>query len=160
MTFQITGDCTLRCSYCYYQNNGSSIFHNIHAWCFDFNYSDNDTKKALLENTVFAYIRGNGTRFSDCYIDTYQKGFQFGSGQYVVYITNLKWYVASNAWPTGLTAYVFPASPAGNTMYKVFNADINGAGVTRFSDEDLSTQTNCRWYGIVHNLSDAPSTLQ
>ena len=56
--------------------NGSSIFHNIHAWCFDFNYSDNDTKKALLENTVFAYIRGNGTRFSDCYIDTYQKGFQ------------------------------------------------------------------------------------
>ena len=112
------------------------------------------------KNTVFAYIRGNGTRFSDCYIDTYQKGFQFGSGQYVVYITNLKWYVASNAWPTGLTAYVFPASPAGNTMYKVFNADINGAGVTRFSDEDLSTQTNCRWYGIVHNLSDAPSTLQ
>ena len=66
----------------------------------------------------------------------------------------------ANAWPTGLTAYVFPASPAGNTMYKVFNADINGAGVTRFSDEDLSTQTNCRWYGIVHNLSDAPSTLQ
>ena len=106
------------------------------------------------------FIRGNGTRFSDCYIDTYQKGFQFGSGQYVVYITNLKWYVASNTWPTGLTAYVFPASPAGKTMYKVFNADINGSGVTKFSDEDLSKQMNCRWYGIVHNLSDAPSTLQ
>ena len=60
----------------------------------------------------------------------------------------------------GLTAYVFPASPAGKTMYKVFNADINGAGVAKFGDEDLSTQTNCRWYGIVHNLSDAPSTLQ
>ena len=27
---------------------GSSVFHNIHAWCFDFNYSDNDTKKGLL----------------------------------------------------------------------------------------------------------------
>lgn len=140
--------------------NGSSIFHNIHAWCFDFNYSDNDTKKALMENTVFADIRVNGTRFSDCYIDTYQKGFRFGSNQYVVYITNLKWYVATNTWPTGLTAYVFPASPAGKTMYKVFNADINGSGVTKFSDEDLSKQTNCRWYGIVHNLSDAPSTLQ
>ena len=138
--------------------NGSSIFHNIYAWCFDF--SDKDTKKALMEDTIFAYIRGNGTRFSGCYIDTYQKGFQFGSGQYVVYITNLKWYVASNAWPTGLTAYVFPASTAGKTMYKVFNADINGAGVTKFSDEDLSIQTNCRWYGIVHNLTDAPSTVQ
>ena len=45
-------------------------------------------------------------------------------------------------------------------MYKVFGADINGSGVTKFSDVDLSTQTNCRWYGIVHNLSDAPSTLQ
>ena len=140
--------------------NGSSIFHNIHAWCFDFNYSDNDTKKALLENTVFADIRVNGTRFSDCYIDTYQKGFRFGSNQYVVYITNLKWYVAPNAWPTGLTAYVFPANPTGQAMYKVFGADINGSGVTKFSDVDLSTQTNCRWYGVVHNLSDAPSTLQ
>ena len=140
--------------------SGSSIFHNVHAWCYDFDHSDHDTQKALLENTVFAYIRGNGTRFSDCYIDTYQKGFQFGSGQYVVYITNLKWYVAAETWPTGLTAYVFPASTAGRTMYKVFNADINGSGVTKFSDEDLSKQTNCRWYGIVHNLSDAPSTVQ
>ena len=140
--------------------NGSSVFHNIHAWCFDFNYSDNDTKKALLENTVFARIRGNATRFSDCYIDCYQKGFQFDSGQYLIYITNLKWYIAPNAWSTGLTAYVFPANPAGQAMYKVFNADINGSGVTKFSDVDLSSQTNCRWYGIVHNLSDAPSTLQ
>ena len=140
--------------------NGSSIFHNIHAWCFDFNYSDHDTKKALLENTVFAYIRVNGTRFSDCYCDTYQRGFKFYSGVSLVYLTNFKWYVAPNAWPTDLPAYVFPASPAGKTMYKVFNADINGSGVTKFSDMDLSTQTNCRWYGIVHNLSDAPSTLQ
>ena len=30
----------------------------------------------------------------------------------------------------------------------------------KFSDVDLSAQTNCRWYGIVYNLSDAPSMLQ
>ena len=34
--------------------NGSSIFHNIHAWCYDFDHSDHDTQKALMENTVFA----------------------------------------------------------------------------------------------------------
>ena len=140
--------------------NGSSVFHNVHAWCFDFNYSDNDTKKALLENTVFADIRVNGPRFSDCYCDTYQKGFKFYSGVFLVYRTIFKWYVAPHAWPTGLTAYVFPANPTGQAMYKVFGADINGSGVTKFSDVDLSTQTNCRWYGVVHNLSDAPSTLQ
>ena len=140
--------------------NGSSIFHNIHAWCFDFNYSDHDTKKALLEDTVFAYIRVNGTRFSDCYCDTYQRGFKFYSGVSLVYLTNFKWYVAPNAWPTDLPAYVFPANPTGQAMYKVFGADIGGLGVSKFSDVDLSTQTNCRWYGIVHNLSDAPSTLQ
>ena len=140
--------------------NGSSIFHNVHAWCFDFNYSDNDTKKALLENTVFAYIRVNGPRFSDCYCDTYQRGFKFYDGRTLAYITNFRWYIAAETWPTGLTAYVFPANPTGQAMYKVFGADINGSGVTKFSDVDLSKQTNCRWYGIVHNLSDAPSTLQ
>ena len=140
--------------------SGSSIFHNVHAWCFDFNYSDNDTKKALLENTVFAYIRVNGPRFSDCYCDTYQRGFKFYDGRTLAYITNFRWYIAAETWPTGLTAYVFPANPTGQAMYKVFGADINGSGVTKFSDVDLSKQTNCRWYGIVHNLSDAPSTLQ
>ena len=45
-------------------------------------------------------------------------------------------------------------------MYKAFGADINGSGVTKFSDVDLSSQTNCRWYGIVHNLLAAPSSLQ
>lgn len=139
--------------------SGSSIFHNIHAWCFDFNYSDNDTKKALLENTVFAYIRGNGTRFSDCYIDTYQKGFQFGTSQYVVYTRISNGTLLPIPGPPA-TALRLPGSRPGKTMYKVFNADINGSGVTKFSDVDLSTQTNCRWYGIVHNLSDAPSTLQ
>lgn len=140
--------------------SGSSIFHNIHAWCFDFNYSDTATKTSLMQDTVFAYIRGNGTRFSDCYCDTYQKGFQFASGQYLVYLTNFKWFINSETWPTGLSAYVFPANSAGAAMYKVFGADINGQGVTKFSDVDLSSQTNCRWYGVVHNLSDAPSTLQ
>ena len=40
--------------------NGSSIFHNIHAWCYDFDHSGHDTQKALMEDTVFAYIRVNG----------------------------------------------------------------------------------------------------
>ena len=78
----------------------------------------------------------------------------------LAYITNFRWYIAAETWPTDLPAYVFPANPTGQAMYKVFGADINGSGVTKFSDVDLSSQTNCRWYGIVHNLSDAPSTLQ
>ena len=140
--------------------NGSSIFHNIHAWCYDFDHSDHDTQKALMEDTVFAYIRVNGPRFSDCYCDTYQRGFKFYDGRTLAYITNFRWYIAAETWPTDLPAYVFPANPTGQAMYKVFGADINGSGVTKFSDVDLSSQTNCRWYGIVHNLSDAPSTLQ
>ena len=102
----------------------------------------------------------NGPRFSDCYCDTYQRGFKFYDGRTLAYITNFRWYIAAETRPTGLTAYVFPANPTGQAMYKVFGADINGSGVTKFSDVDLSKQTNCRWYGIVHNLSDAPSTLQ
>lgn len=139
--------------------SGSSIFHNIHAWCFDFDHRDTADRITLLKGTVFAKIRANGARFSDCYCDTYQKGFDFAEGQYYVYVSGFKWFVSPDTWPEGLEAYVFPANPSGNAMYKVFGANINGQGVTKFSDVDLSDQLNCRWYGVVHNLSDAPDTL-
>ena len=140
--------------------SGSSVFHNVHAWCFDFDGSTDAKRTELLTDTVFAYIRANGTRFSSCYCDTYQKGFQFAAGQYYINLSAFKWFINAETWPAGLTAYVFPANPSGAAMYKVFGADINGQGVTKFSDVDLSSQTNCRWYGVVHNLSDAPNTLQ
>ena len=81
----------------------------------------------------------NGPRFSDCYCDTYQRGFKFYDGRTLAYITNFRWYIAAETWPTDLPAYVFPANPTGQAMYKVFGADINGSGVTKFSDVDLSS---------------------
>lgn len=139
--------------------SGSSIFHNIHAWCFDFEYKETSERIKLFKDTVFAEIRANGTRFSDCYCDTYQRGFRFASGQYYVYVSGFKWFISPDTWPEGLEAYVFPVNPTGDAMYKVFGANINGQGVTKFSDGDMSNKENCRWYGVVHNLSDAPDTL-
>lgn len=140
--------------------SGSSVFHNVHAWCFDFSYSDNDTRKSLMDGTVFAYVRDNGARFSDCYCDTYQYGFKFNSNVTLVYLMNFKWFVSLETWPTGLTAYVFPANSSGQAAYKVFGANINSCGVSNFSNANLSNQTSCSWYGISHNLTDAPNTLQ
>ena len=140
--------------------SGSSVFHNIHAWCFDFDYSSTDTRKKLMDGTVFANIRENGTRFSDCYADTYQKGFVLTSGATVAFITNLMWFISAETWPDGLASYVFCANSDGDAAYKVCGAYLRWRNATKFSDVDLSAKTECKWLNVKSDVSGTPSTVQ
>ena len=139
--------------------SGSSIFHNIHAWCFDFNYSSNDTRQSLFDGTVFASIRENGTRFSDCYCDTYQKGFVLTGSCTLAFISNLMWFINSETWPSDLASYVFCANESSAAAYKVHGAYLKWRDGTRFSNVDLSSQTDCKFYCVKSDVSGTPSTI-
>nr|DAG55554.1 MAG TPA: rhamnogalacturonase A [Bacteriophage sp.] len=136
------------------QASGSSVFHNIHAWCYDFDNSDN--RAELLTDTVFARITDNGARFSDCYCDTYQKGFVFASNISLAYVSNFKWFINLETWPDGVTPVAFNAG-TNKTEYKVFGARVPKQGITKFSDVSL-TGTGCEFYGVVSDADNAPTT--
>lgn len=136
------------------QASGSSVFHNIHAWCYDFDNSDN--RAELLTDTVFARITDNGARFSDCYCDTYQKGFVFANNISLAYVSNFKWFINLETWPDGVTPVAFNAG-TNKTEYKVFGARVPKQGITKFSDVSL-TGTGCEFYGVVSDADNAPTT--
>lgn len=135
------------------QASGSSVFHNIHAWCYDFDNSAN--RAELLTDTVFARITDNGARFSDCYCDTYQKGFVFNNNISLAYVSNFKWFINLETWPDGVTPVAFNAG-TNKTEYKVFGARVPKQGITKFSDVSL-TGTGCEFYGVVSDADNAPN---
>ena len=135
------------------QASGSSVFHNIHAWCYDFDNSAN--RAELLTGTVFARITDNGARFSDCYCDTYQKGFVLANNISLAYVSNFKWFINLETWPDGVTPVAFNAG-TNKTEYKVFGARVPKQGITKFSDVSL-TGTGCEFYGVVSDADNAPN---
>ena len=132
---------------------GSSVFHNIHAWCYDFDNSSN--RQELLEGTVFANIRGNGTRFSDCYCDTYQKAFTLANNVTLAFISNLKWFINGETWPDGLVGTVFNTNSSGKAAYKAFGVFVPGDYNTKFCDVDPAT-TDSEFFGVVSSAVNAP----
>lgn len=137
------------------QASGSSVFHNIHAWCYDFDNSAN--RAELLTGTVFARITDNGARFSDCYCDTYQKGFVLANNISLAYVSNFKWFINLETWPDGVTPVAFNAG-TNKTEYKVFGARVPKQGITKFSDVSL-TGTGCEFYGVVSDADNAPTGI-
>ena len=133
--------------------SGGSIFRNIHAWCYDFDNSDN--RKDLLENTIFARLHSSNCRFSDCYIDTYHKGFVPDAANMTAYVTNLIWFINGETWPSDLQGIVFCADSDGNAKYKVCCASVPGDYNTQFSDIDIS-KTSSEFYGVNSNAVNAP----
>lgn len=135
--------------------SGSSVFHNIHAWCYDFDNSSN--RLELMTDTRFALCK-SGARFSDCYCDTYQKSFEFVSGHTLAYITNFKWFINTGTWPSGLVPIVFSAaSSVSGTNYKVVNAYIPNQCGVQFSDQDLSKSIST-FVGVVSYAENTPSS--
>lgn len=132
---------------------GSSVFHNIHAWCFDFDNSEN--RQELMEGTTFAVIRWDGTRFSDCYCDTYQKAFTLASRATQAFVSNLKWFINSETWPDDLVGTVFNTNPDGKAAYKVFGALVPSSYGTKFCDVDPAT-TDSEFFGIISGAVNAP----
>lgn len=137
------------------QASGSSVFHNIHAWCYDFDNSAN--RAELLTDTVFARITDNGARFSDCYCDTYQKGFVFANNISLAYVSNFKWFINLETWSDGVTPVAFNAG-TNKTEYKVFGARVPKQGITKFSDVSLDG-TGCEFYGVVSDADNAPTGI-
>ena len=135
--------------------SGGSIFHNIHAWCYDFDNSSN--RKELLQDTIFAKLRSTNCRFSDCYIDTYHKGFVPIAANMTAFVLNLKWYINGETWPSDLQGVVFCADSNGNAKYKVLGAEVPGNYNTKFSDIDIS-KTSSEFYGVISNAENAPNS--
>lgn len=140
--------------------SGSGVFRNIHAWCYDFDNTSADSRKARMLGTVFANIRENGPRFSDCYCDTYQKGFVLAGTSTVAFISNLMWFINAQTWSDDYPSYVFCANASGAAEYKVTGAYLRWRQGTKFSDTDLSGQTGCKWLAIKSDVSGTPSTVQ
>ena len=134
-------------------NGEASIPDASDAWCYDFDNSSN--RKELLQDTIFAKLRSTNCRFSDCYIDTYHKGFVPIAVNMTAFVLNLKWYINGETWPSDLQGVVFCADSNGNAKYKVLGAEVPGNYNTKFSDIDIS-KTSSEFYGVISNAENAP----
>ncbi|MDO4490738.1 MAG: glycosyl hydrolase family 28-related protein [Lachnospiraceae bacterium] len=145
----------LNCKTALAVNAGGTIYSNIHAWNFDFTYSN---KNSIL-GTTFADIMSANSRFSDCYIDTCQYGFKCQNGAKNVMVNNLFWFINAETYPSPVDTdekrpCVFTVSPDGQSKFYVTNAMLPNSHWAKFSSAPLDPGT---LFNVVSTMDGAVS---